>query len=438
MPTRARSRPRATSAPGRGRSAQLPFHVSESKLHPPAARPGIVTRSLLVDRLCAEDTPPVVSVVAPPGYGKTTLLAQWAERKQARVGWVSADHRDNDPAVLLASIAVALDRVELIHPSVFRALTSPGAAVTVPPRLVSAIAAMRRPVTLVVDHLDAVTNRPCLDAIAELALGLPAGSQLAIGSRDTPPLPAARLRAQGGILEIGADDLTMDEHEAAALLEGAGVEPVDEHVRELVVRTEGWPVGLYLAALAMKAGSPYPDVGSTFTGEDRFVGDYLHSEFLDRLSPAEVSFLDAHLDPRPDVRSALRRHAGSDAIERGPGRAGRPKPAGDPARPTPGLVPLPPPVPRAAGGRAPRGASPSSSPSYTCGPQPGTRPTACRRSPSTTRRPAETPTAWVAWSCSWRTRRGPVGGPTPSCAGWSGSRPRAWSNAIRGSRSTAP
>ena len=210
------------------------------------------------------------------------------------MGWVSADDRDNDPAVLLAAIAVAVDRVEPIDPidpTVFRALMSPAAAVTVPARLASAIAAMHRPVTLVVDHLEAVTNRTCLDAITQLALGLPAGSQLAIGSRDTPPLPAARLRAQGGILEIGVDDLAMDEHEAASLLEGAGIEPVDEHVRELVMRTEGWPVGLYLAALAMKAGSPYTDVGLTFTGEDRFVGDYLRSEFLDRLSPTEVSFL---------------------------------------------------------------------------------------------------------------------------------------------------
>jgi LuxR family maltose regulon positive regulatory protein len=253
-----------------------------------------VIRSLLVDRLAAENTPPVVSVVAPPGYGKTTLLAQWAEREQARVGWVSADDRDNDPAVLLAAIAVAVDRVEPIEPidpTVFRALTSTAAAVTVPARLASAIAAMHQPVTLVVDHLEAVTNRACLDAITQLALGLPAGSQLAIGSRDTPPLPAARLRAQGGLLEIGVDDLAMDEHEAASLLAGAGIEPVEEHVRELVVRTEGWPVGLYLAALAMKAGSPYTEVGSTFTGEDRFVGDYLRSELLDRLSPTEVSFL---------------------------------------------------------------------------------------------------------------------------------------------------
>jgi LuxR family transcriptional regulator, maltose regulon positive regulatory protein len=265
--------------------------VAESKLHIPVGRAGIVVRSVLVDRLVAENAPPVVSVVAPPGYGKTTLLAQWADRRPARVAWVSTDDRDNDPTVLLASIAVALNRIEPIDPSVFRALTSPGAAITVPPRLVSAIAAMREPVTLVLDHFEAVTNRECLDAIAELALGLPAGSHLAIGSRERLPLPAARLRAQGGVLEIGVDELAMGEQEAALLLDGAGVEAVETNVRELVARTEGWPVGLYLAALAMKAGSPRSDAGLTLTGEDWFVGDYLRSEFLDRLSRTEVSFL---------------------------------------------------------------------------------------------------------------------------------------------------
>jgi LuxR family transcriptional regulator, maltose regulon positive regulatory protein len=255
------------------------------------ARRGIVPRTNLIDRLVAARASPVVSVVAPPGYGKTTLLAQWAEHRQPRLGWVSADDRDNDPAVLLTYVAVALDRIERIDPAVFRALTSPGAAITVPPRLVSAIAAMRRPVTVVLDHLELVTNRECLDAIGQLALGLPAGSQLAIGSRDELPLPAARLRAQGGIVEIGVDDLAMSEQEAPSLLAGAGVELVEEDVRELVKRTEGWPVGLYLAALAARAGSPHTNVALTFTGDDRFMGDYLRSEFLDRVTPAEVSFL---------------------------------------------------------------------------------------------------------------------------------------------------
>ena len=247
-------------------------------------------RPRLVDRLLASNAP-VISVVAPPGYGKTTVLAQWAERKGRAVGWVSVDDHDNDPAVLLTYIAVALDRIERISPTVFRALASSGAGMEVARRLASAMAAMDRPVTLVVDHLEALTNRECLDTIALLAVSLPARSQLAIGSRDVLPLPEARLRAQGGIVEVGVDDLAMTSDEASTMLREAEVELADDDVRELVLRTEGWPAGLYLGALATRAGGTRAGIGVTFTGDDRYMGDYLRSEFLDRVSPSDVSFL---------------------------------------------------------------------------------------------------------------------------------------------------
>ncbi len=291
MATRAPGRDPATTTGARRRGSSAHFDVAESKLHAPALRPGLVTRTSLLDRLDRAGATPVICVVAPPGYGKSTLLSQWADRRQDQVGWVSLDHRDNDPAVLLTHIAVAVDRIEPLDPAVFRALLSPGASVTVARGLVSAIAAMRPPPALVLDHLDAVTSRECLDAIAQIAVDLPAESQLAIGSRDRLPLPAARLRAQGGLVEIGVDDLAMDEAEAAALLEAAGLGLPEAQVRDLVGRTEGWPVGLYLAALAMQAGAHHTDVAVPFTGDDRFIADYLRAEFLDRVSPAEASFL---------------------------------------------------------------------------------------------------------------------------------------------------
>ena len=92
--------------------------------------------------------------------------------------------------------------------------------------------------------------------VAELAVRLPIGSQLVLASRRTPPLPVALLRARGQLMEITADQLAMGESEARALLEGAGVKLADAEVAELVGHTEGWPVGLYLAALALKAGGP--------------------------------------------------------------------------------------------------------------------------------------------------------------------------------------
>jgi LuxR family maltose regulon positive regulatory protein len=255
------------------------------------ARPGIVARTVLIDRLIDAHTPGVISVVAPAGYGKTTLLAQWAERKQPRVAWVSADNRDNDPAVLLTYLAVALDRVEPINPAVFRALASPGSGMTNVSPLQSAIASMREPVAVVLDQAEAVTNPECLDTIAELALSVAGGSEFAIASRDNLRLPTARLRSQGRIMEIGAGDLAMGHPMASSLLKAAGVDLADEDTNSLVQRTEGWPVGLYLAALAIKAGSPRADAGFLLTGDDRYVSDYLRSEFLDRVSRAEVSFL---------------------------------------------------------------------------------------------------------------------------------------------------
>jgi LuxR family transcriptional regulator, maltose regulon positive regulatory protein len=268
----------------------LPFELLESKFHPPAARPGIVARTALVDRLAASQAP-VVTVVAPPGYGKTTLLAQWAERGGPRVAWISCDNADNDPVVLLSALAVALDRIEPIDPTVFWALASSGAGITVVPKFVSAIASMRLPVTVVLDHTEAITNKRCLDTIAELVLHLPAGWQFALASRTKAPLPTARLRAEGRIVEVGAEDLAMSPEEASWLLEGTGVKQDAASTGELVQRTEGWPTGLYIAALAIRAGTRQSEAGFTFTGDDRFMGDYLRSELLDHVSDSEVSFL---------------------------------------------------------------------------------------------------------------------------------------------------
>jgi LuxR family transcriptional regulator, maltose regulon positive regulatory protein len=295
---------------------RLGFELPESKFHPPAARPGIVARTALVDRLAAAQAP-VITVVAPPGYGKTMLMAQWVERIGPRMAWVSCDDGDNDPVVLLSALALALDRIEPVDPAIFWALASSGADITVVPRFVSAIASMERPVTVLLDHAEAVTNRQCLNTIAELVLHLPPGWRFALASRAAVPLPAARLRAQGGIVEIGAGDLAMGPLEAAHLLKGAGTDLDEASIHDLLQRTEGWPAGLYIAALAMKSGTRQNEVGFSFTGDDIFMGDYLRSELLDRVSAAEASFLTR--------TSVLDRMCGPlcDAIlgEKGSGRA---------------------------------------------------------------------------------------------------------------------
>jgi LuxR family maltose regulon positive regulatory protein len=267
------------------------FVIDEAKLHPPRSRPGIVARTALVDRLGASGSCSVVAVVAPAGYGKTTLLSQWAERIGPRVAWLSVDRRDNDPAVLLTYLALAVDRVERVRPRAFRSVGAPGTGLIDVARLAASMASLSAPVAVVLDHADALTNRTCRDIVAELAVRVPPGCQLAIGSRHQPPVPVARLRAEGRLVEVGTPDLAMDVPEATALFAGADVEVAEDEARRLVERTEGWPAGLYLAALALNAGSPRRDAGFTFTGDDRFMGDYLRSEFLGRVSRADVAFL---------------------------------------------------------------------------------------------------------------------------------------------------
>jgi LuxR family maltose regulon positive regulatory protein len=250
-----------------------------------------VTRAGLLDRLVGAGTPSLISIVAPAGYGKTTLLAQWARARRPRVAWVSADRGDNDPTVLLAHLAAATDLVEQVPRSLFRAIAGHGDGRAVVHMFVSALASMAEPMAIGLDHAEAVTSRDSSDIISELAVSLPRGTQLAIASRDPLAVPLARLRSQAGILEIGVDDLAMGLGEASSLLEEAGVDLSASDLDDLVERTEGWPAGLYLAALAMNAGSPSTEAAFSFTGDDRFMGDYIRSEFLDRVSRAEVSFL---------------------------------------------------------------------------------------------------------------------------------------------------
>jgi LuxR family maltose regulon positive regulatory protein len=282
------------SAPDRpaGNPPSTAFPVLESKLTPPLGRNGMVPRDGLLGRLEASTSVPLVAVAAPPGYGKTTLLVQWAAGDPRSFVWLSVDGRDNDPVVLLTYIAVALDRDEPIDPAVFRALASPGAPIAeaVVPKLGSALRSRRLPVVLVLDDAHLLQNGECLDHVLALVEHLPNGSQLAVAGRGASPLPLARLRAEGRLLEIGAGDLAMNRHEAASLLRGAEAHVSEAQCAELSRRTEGWPVALYLAALSLRREGGEGAV-IALDGDDRFLVDYLQSVLLSRLPREVVSFL---------------------------------------------------------------------------------------------------------------------------------------------------
>ena len=269
------------------------FDLLASKLRRPEVRPGAVHRLALIERLRRSKPYPIVSVVAPPGYGKTTLLSQWAERNGQAFAWVSVDEGDNDPKVLLTYVAEALNAIEPIDERVFDALASPGSSVpgSVVPRLGLAFSSMTAPVALVLDDVHALHNRECQAALSVLADHVPGGSQLAVAGRSQPPLRVARLRAEGRILEIGPGDLSLDRDEASLLLRGADVVVGEDDVAELQRRTEGWPAGLYLAALYLREGGPLASAAVSFGGADRLVSEYMESEFLARISRRHREFL---------------------------------------------------------------------------------------------------------------------------------------------------
>jgi LuxR family transcriptional regulator, maltose regulon positive regulatory protein len=273
--------------------SRLGLDLLASKVRRPPVRPGTVPRPFLIERLGGADHWPIVSVVAPPGYGKTTLLAQWAERNGQSFAWVSVDEADNDPKVLLSYVAEALDAVEPIGERVFDALASPGSSVpgSVVPRLGSAFSSMTSPVALVMDDVHLLQNRECHSALSVLADHVPPGSRLALAGRTAPPLRLARLRAEGKLLEIGPGDLSLSPDEASSLLHNVRLALGPDEVAELYRRTEGWPVALYLAALCLREGSSVDRAAVSFGGDDRLVSDYVESEFFARISREQRAFL---------------------------------------------------------------------------------------------------------------------------------------------------
>jgi len=277
-----------------GRATREPaVELVRSKLTSPPARPGAVRRSSLIERLVRAESQPIVSVAAPAGFGKTTLLSQWADHDDRAFAWVTVDESDNDPKVLLSYVTAALDAVEPVTEQVYEALASAGSSVpgSVVPRLGSAFSSMSTPVVLVLDDVHELHSRACWSALSVLADHVPSGSRLAFAGRTEPPLRLARLRTDGRVLEISAPDLALTRAEASSLLRNLDIVLAEDEIDALYQRTEGWPVGLYFAGLYLREGGTPTRAAVSFGGDDRFVSDYMESEFLARISREQREFL---------------------------------------------------------------------------------------------------------------------------------------------------
>ncbi len=260
---------------------------------PGEARTPVIRRPRLLRRLAGESNAAVLMAVAPAGYGKTTLLAQWEQADSRDFTWLPLDQRHDEPTMLIGAIAAALDSSEPLDDSVFAPLMAPRPNVwtVVIPRVAEALAKRERPFVLVLDDLHRIRDLEALNALAMVAEAIPRSSHLVVGSREHHRLPLGRLRTQRRVVELGTEHLAMTAPEAHAFMRRLGIEVGPDEVASLVARTEGWPAGLYLAALTIQASDEPEKTLARLCGDDRLIAEYVREVFLAGLTPTERSFL---------------------------------------------------------------------------------------------------------------------------------------------------
>lgn len=260
-----------------------------SRLSPAALPEPVLVRPRLLDRLDRGSAGPVTLVLAPAGWGKTTLLAGWARavRGEPPPAWVTVEAGDTGErlwAYLAAALRAAADGVpgEGPQPPV------PDG----PPRpdqlelLAAALASRERPVLLVLDDLHRVTDPAALAGLEFLLRHTEGRLRVVAGARTDPPLALHRWRLAGELTEIGPAELAFTADEVADLLVAHGVPLPAEAVPRLADRTGGWPAGLRFAALALRAQADPARAVDRFTGDQPDVAGYLRDEVLAPLDPA--------------------------------------------------------------------------------------------------------------------------------------------------------
>jgi len=290
-----------------------------TKLHPPPVRPELVPREATLAELVRRRLPRLIVVSAPPGWGKSTLLAQWSETDGDRAfGWVSLDSGDDDPMRFWTYVLSAVEPfVSEARELGLRLVNAPPRAFAqfFLPRFVNALAELDRELVLVLDDYHLISSPHVHDVVRELVEHLPVTTTLALATRADPPLPLARMRARAELIEIRVDALRFSPVEASTLLRSLGLELDASDIGRLERRTEGWAAGIYLAALSMRDRPDRKAFIDDFAGDDRHLVDYLGAEVL-ASQPADVRQFLLHT-------SVLDRFCGSlcDAVLDGSGSA---------------------------------------------------------------------------------------------------------------------
>jgi LuxR family maltose regulon positive regulatory protein len=275
----------------------------QTKLYIPPTRPELVPRPRLIERLNVGLNRKLTLVSAPAGYGKTTLLSEWVAQIRDQIAWLSLDKEDNDPVCFWAYVIAALQTVHT-DPSTSsgQALSQNALQVLKAPQpppvqsiltpLLNDIAALPDRVVLVLDDYHVISTQAIHDGIAFLLAHQPPQLHLVLSTRADPPLPIARLRGRGQLTELRADDLRFTADEAAAFLNTVmDLDLPPEDVKALAARTEGWIVGLQLAALSMQGRDDTHEFITAFTGSHHYVLEYLTEEVLRRQPEPVQQFL---------------------------------------------------------------------------------------------------------------------------------------------------
>ena len=266
----------------------MPDRLLETKFHTPLWRSEGILRSRLLDQLQMglSEQRKLTLVAAPAGYGKTTLITSWLNSlpEQTQHIWLSLEKSDSDPARFLSYLVTAWSRVSDFEIDNFLELLSEP---QLPPfqnildEVINALARLEEPAILVLDDYHIITN-PLIHEMLEYFLEhQPHQAHLVITTRSDPPFPLARLRARGQMTEVRASDLRFTKEEAGRFFnQSMQLVLEDEEVRSLEMRTEGWAVGLQLAALALKNLTEPKKFVETFRGSHRYVLDYLAEEII--------------------------------------------------------------------------------------------------------------------------------------------------------------
>ena len=264
-------------------TSELP--LLETKLYLPKWSADLVSRPRLINRIYPKRK--LTLVCAPAGFGKTTLLAEWVAAVPTRpVAWVSLDQSDNDPAVFWTYLITALHKIQPSLGERSLALLQspqPPPIESVLMTLLNELTAVEADIVLILDDYHAIATQAIHDGIGFLLSHLPHQVHLIIASRADPPLSLARLRSHKELTELRVSDLRFTPDEAAAFLtQVMGLKISAAEVSALEQRTEGWIAGLQLAALSLQGREDAADFVAAFSGDDRYIVDYLLEEVLQR------------------------------------------------------------------------------------------------------------------------------------------------------------